>query len=132
MVPPRRPGRPSKLDAERQGRLLEGIRAGLTMEVAARRAGISVATLHRWLARGEAEESGRFREFCDQAFEAQADAEASCLARVMEAGREDWRAAAWIMERRWSERWARRQTFVVDSAEAETTRLQHQLQLDFP
>jgi hypothetical protein len=36
-------------------------------------------------------------------------AEPDMVARVKELGRQDWRALAWILERRFSGRWANRQ-----------------------
>jgi len=43
-------GRPSKLTDELERRLCDALRAGNHLEVAARYAGVSRSTLHRWLA----------------------------------------------------------------------------------
>ena len=44
-------------------------------------------------------------------------AEASLVAGIMLAGRSDWRAAAFILERRWPERWALRARAIASAGE---------------
>jgi transposase len=82
----------------------------MTHEMAARAAGISEATFYRWLQRGENSKSGIFREFCEAVKNAEAEAEAELLSFIIEQARSGtWQAAAWILERRHPERWARRE-----------------------
>jgi len=56
-----RVGRPTKLSAEVQEKILADVRAGAFAYVAAQRAGIDKATFFRWMARGESGE----QPFCD-------------------------------------------------------------------
>lgn len=104
-------GRPCKLDPERHAALVAALEAGAYRETAARGANIGVSTLYRWLEQGEADhEDGResaFRELWEAATRAEAVAEHEALDRVLTAGREDWRAAAWYLERKAPGRWGR-------------------------
>ena len=103
------PGRPTKLNAETSDRIIKALTAGSTKDVAAAAAGIAVPTFYDWLKRGEAEPGSEFSEFSKKVTRAIADAEMKLLSRVhnASAGKDaDWRAAAWILERRHPERWA--------------------------
>ena len=58
-------GRKTKLTPEVQDLIVEGINAGLTLELTCARAGVDPATFYRWLEKGEAAQTGVFCEFCD-------------------------------------------------------------------
>ena len=105
----RQPGRPSKLTPERQERIIELIRAGNYMEIAAQAAGINVATMYRWLQRGEETNSGKYHEFREAIMRARAEAEARNVTLIQTAARADWRAAAWFLERSFPDRWGGKQ-----------------------
>jgi transposase len=104
-------GRPSKLTAELQRRLCDALRAGNHLEVAARYAGISRPTLHRWLS--EAREDGAdpsLIELRAAVRKAEADAEVHAVGVVRKAiAQGDWRAALAYLERRHPQRWRRRE-----------------------
>ena len=92
--------RPSKLTAETQARFLQGLKLGLTIELAANYAGVGKSTVYRWLSRGD-EEDGQYREFRDAVKEAEGICAAQCMARILKAAEGgSWQSAAWIMERR--------------------------------
>lgn len=55
--------RPSKFNPEARAVLIGGIANGLTLEDAARAAGVGTQTVKTWLRRGRKEESGEFAEF---------------------------------------------------------------------
>src|SRR5262245_16412631 len=42
--------------------------------------------------------------------------EAALVSAIAAAGRRDWRAAAWVLERRWPERWGRVEVRSLDEA----------------
>jgi transposase len=64
-------------------------------------ADITTATLNRWLA-------DRHRAAFREAFlHAEAEAESRNLSVIARAAGEDWHAAAWLLERRYPDRWAR-------------------------
>lgn len=102
-------GRHPKLTEELARRILEALRVGNSLEVAAHHAGISRSTLQRWLSLGREEEAEpRYRSFAEQVRRARADAEYYAVAVLRRAMSEDWRAALAYLERAHPRRWARR------------------------
>lgn len=103
-------GRPSKLDAERKKKLFEALKRGATIAVACQSAGVSDRTVSEWIRRGEGRDRRKstkeYAEFAVQVQKAIADSEMALLTKVQQGARNDWRAASWILERRFSERWA--------------------------
>lgn len=103
------PGRADKLTPETQKKILDAVRAGAYMEQAAHHAGINQATLYRWLERGAGDDApARFREFREALTRARADAEVGAVAALRRAMPDDWRAAAFFLERSFPVRWRRR------------------------
>ena len=100
-------GRP-KLDPATMQRIVDLIRAGNYLEVAATAAGIHRSTLHRWLKYGRARQKGRFKKFVLAVEKAQAEAESRDVALIARAATEDWRAAAWRLERKQPRRYGPR------------------------
>ena len=101
MSEPRRRGRPSKLNDERVGTILEALRAGCYLETAAAYAGVHRDTVNRW--------RQEHPEFADQVERARAEGEVRGLLvinRAEQAG--DWRAAAWRLQHAYPERWTQR------------------------
>lgn len=101
-------GRPTKLTAEVQERIVHAVRAGNYMETAAAHAGVHKDTLYEWLKRGRAETQGAYRAFSDALEKALADAEMRDVATISAAGVENWQAAAWRLERKYPDRWGRK------------------------
>lgn len=77
-------------DPDQLRRLLDLLRAGNYLEIAARAAGVELDTLDRLLLE-----------------QAQAEGEALAIARIARAAAENWQAAAWLLERQFPERWGR-------------------------
>ena len=101
--------RPSKLTPAVQAKLCDAIRAGNYLETAAAFVGIDASTMHRWLKRGRSERKGVRHEFAVAVDKGLADSEAMAVARVTKAASEGtWQASSWLLERRFSERWGRR------------------------
>lgn len=98
-------GRRSKLTDERQARIMELIRQGCPQGVAARRSGLSERQFYDWCARGRAARSGKYHDFWNALEQAQAIAEATLVLRMQVHAQADWRAAAWMLERRFPDRW---------------------------
>jgi transposase len=98
--------RPTKLTAEREQRLLQAIQAGATRKAAALHAGIDERTLERC--------EQRFVGFADALSRAEADVEVRYAALIQQAAATDWRAAAWWLERRRAEDYARRDKVDLD------------------
>ncbi|HYW88566.1 MAG TPA: hypothetical protein VFB50_12400 [Chloroflexota bacterium] len=93
-------GRPSKLTPERAERLLQAVRDGNTLKAACACAGVTEETLASW--------RRRFLDFSECLTRAIAESEASLVASIRQAGAADWRASAWLLERRWPDQWANR------------------------
>ena len=110
----RRRGQPTKLTPERQRIILETLRVGATFEAAAGRAGVALGTIHDWRARGRGDKKDRpvtklYADFAAAVDEALADAEIRMVATIRKAGQQHWNAVAWILERRWPDRYGRRE-----------------------
>ncbi len=100
-------GRPTKLTAEVRGRLLAAIRVGADYGAACAYTGISRDTLHEWRRKGRA---GRqpYSGFSDALKEAEGMAVLGWLAKIEKAANDGtWQAAAWLLERRYPERYGR-------------------------
>jgi len=100
--------RPVKLDEELLKRIISCIRAGNYLETAAAYGGISKDTLYRWLRQGSRAKSGIYREFSDAVEKAMAEAEVRDVAIIAKAAEEQWQAAAWRLERKYPDRWGRK------------------------
>jgi hypothetical protein len=85
-------GRRSKATEARIEALLIALGTGCTREAAVRHAGIDRTTLYRWV---EREPGLRAR-----VEKAEADVEVRLAAQIVQAAPVDWRAAAWLLERR--------------------------------
>lgn len=109
----RRRGRRSKFTPQIRRILYEGILRGLTNELAAKAAGIDESTLYDWIKKGEAQKSGAYFEFAKSLTRARARAERRLADCVFKAAPTEWRAAAWALERRFHERWGKRENIEV-------------------
>jgi transposase len=105
-----------KFTEETTKKLLLSIRTGNYVEVACAAAGISRPTLLRWLRwskRKKLPEAAeplreRLKEFAADYHRAEAEAEEDDVMRLRLAGRRDWRAIAFRLERKHPERWGRK------------------------
>ena len=79
--------------------LVAAVETGVSIESACSIAGIHRSTWYEWRERPEIEAR------LDRAL---AIAESRLLDSIREAGRDDWRASAWILERRYPETWSKR------------------------
>lgn len=102
-------GRPEKLTKQIQDVIVESLKAGNYVETAAAFAGIHKATLYDWLKKGANQSSGKFREFSDAVKKAQAWSEDRDVKLIANAAGSQWQAAAWRLERRFPDRWGRRE-----------------------
>lgn len=104
-----RPGRPSKLTEDTKTALLNAIKAGLTYDLACGAAGISFQTFRNWQERGEAAKSGEYFEFLEDLKEAEGQGGQRLITLINRSANEgQWAAAAWILERRYPENFARK------------------------
>lgn len=103
-----RSGRPSALTPEVQAKVVSAIQGGNYRCAAARWAGVSMRTFSEWLKRGAAAKSGPHRDFLLAVQEAESQAEIRAVALVMKAAAEDPKHAQWWLERKFPQRWGRK------------------------
>lgn len=101
-------GRPTKFSQEIASKIVALIEAGNYIETAASAAGIHKETLYAWLRKGADQSKGEYKNFSDAVYRAVGLAEARDVTTIGKAAIEDWRAAAWRLERRNAKRWGRK------------------------
>jgi transposase len=107
-------GRPTKLTKELQAKIVQAIEAGNYIETAAAYAGVDKVSLYAWMKKGHHEpENGLHREFLNAVQKALAAAEVRDVTLLAAAAEESWQAAAWRLERKFPDRWGRRDTVTV-------------------
>jgi len=100
---------PRQLTDDVRDRIVAVTRAGCSVAVAAEVAGVSERTIYDWLARGTrpGRSEAPYRALRAAVEQARAEAEATLAARMSRAAaRGSWRAAAWLLERHYPDRWA--------------------------
>ena len=90
-------GRPTKLTPEVQDIIVDGINAGVTY-----------ATFYNWLEKGEVAKSGVLMEFFDAVSRAKADSALRLVSQITLQAPTDWRAAAFLLERRFPDDYGKR------------------------
>lgn len=93
-------GRPSKFTKARKDRIILAIAAGCTYEMAADYAGISRTTLWGWLRRGEDSKHKAYCTFLNDVKKAEIEGAMVHLGTITAASAKDWKASAWMLERR--------------------------------
>lgn len=88
--------------------VLELVRQGAPHLVAAIRAGIVERTFYNWVEKGKAAKSGQYRDFYDALQLAEATAEGTLVLQMRKHAAKEWRATAWMLERRFPDRWRER------------------------
>jgi hypothetical protein len=105
-----RVGRKSLLTPELIERLEQMLKAGNYIGVACRAVGIGEQTFRDWLRRGRTSDAPGdelYRELVERAELATAEGEVRNVAQIAAAARENWQAAAWMLERSYPERWGK-------------------------
>ena len=108
-------GRKTKLTLELQTQIIKAIQAGNYDYVACEYVGIHKSTFYRWMARGEKGRKGIYKEFSDSIKKANASSEIWAVAFVRSAMANDWRAAMTYLERKFPDRWARKEKLDITS-----------------
>ena len=93
-------GRPTKFTKERKERIIKAIAAGCTYEMAADYAGISRTTLWGWLRKGEDPKQKSYCTFLNDVKSAEIEGAMVHLGTITAASAKDWKASAWMLERR--------------------------------
>lgn len=102
--------RPIKLNKEIIKKIVDAIKAGNYLETASAYAGVSKVTLYNWLKRGaRAKRNSIYKEFLNAVEKAQAEAEVRDVLIIAKAAEKNWQASAWRLERKYPQRWGRRE-----------------------
>jgi transposase len=110
--------RPTKLTPQIRDHIAAAIRSGNYADAAAKSAGIGETTYYQWLKRGEsnAKVDRPFREFREAIKKAEGEAEVHAVALVRQAMPDNWQAAMTWLERRFPDRWRRRDAVAVEGS----------------
>lgn len=144
---PKPGGRPLKLTPEMEEAIVANVAGGNFYEASAEAAGLPTSTFYRYMevgsdvakARAVCEEEGRewkpatpndqrLLEFWEAVTRARAAAQVDAVKLVTKAGEDDWRAAAWYLERAFPKLYGKRlQVPEQEKSEAELTREQSKI-----
>lgn len=106
------PGKRGKLTPETAARICELLSQGNYDHVAASASGVAPRTFSSWLTKAqdpETDPTGVYAEFAELVEQAQAVGEGHNVSTIKQAARTNWTAAAWLLERKYPERWGRRE-----------------------
>lgn len=101
-------GRPTKLTDDLRENIALLVGQGNYIETAAAYCGISKVTLYTWMRLGHKEDEGPHRDFLNAVTKAEATGEMQALRTISAAGEKAWQALAWRLERKFPDRWGRR------------------------
>jgi hypothetical protein len=122
---PNRAGAKGKLTPEVQDKIVKALRAGNYRTTAAKVAGIHDATFYNWIKWGEAQKKGRYFEFFEAVKKAEAEGEAALIATINVASKDTWQAAAWILERKYPDRWGRKDALAMSGTLEHSGEVKH-------
>ncbi|AZN40449.1 helix-turn-helix domain-containing protein [Paenibacillus albus] len=110
---PKRRGRPPKLyknelNVDVQAKMCKLLREGHYIEPAAALCGVDRNTVYKWLKAGARGEDELYMAFHAAVERATAEAEQNALGVIRHAGKTQWQAAAWYLERRHPFKWGKR------------------------
>lgn len=113
-------GRKTLLYSESKDRLLDAITKGLTINDACEYAGISEQTYYNWLNKDVSsikneEDKKKYLEFLESLKKAQSECQMYCLDFIMKD--KSWQSKAWVLERRFPDRWAKKDMTINENNE---------------
>ena len=111
-INPTKRGRKTKLTPELTDRICSVLANGNYITTACAIARIHQRQFFRWMEKGEHESSGPYRKFYESVKEAEQTAELALLRDIRTD--DSWQSKAWILERRFPERWGRKDRLQAD------------------
>ncbi len=109
----RQSGRKGRISKEIIQKVENAIRSGNYAKVAAQYAGISERTFYEWKATGERDiekgDTTLYSQFFLSIKKAEAEAEVRNVSIIQAEAANTWQAAAWYLERKYKDRWSRRE-----------------------
>ena len=150
VLPPRPPGRPSKINPDRIERIRQGVLLGMSLKAACETVDVHYATVLAWMSRGRQQKSGQYRDFYNLIKRAESELMHKTLDRfekilttprrkikrvktitpdgeteISETVEEDhsthWPQLAWMLERRWPEHFGRQRIDVSGNIQHEVS-----------
>lgn len=104
---------------EVQDRVIDYLRKGHFVSAACGYAGINTRTYKDWMQKGkDHQEEGldsQYSRFVVRAEEAMAESQNRALQRIHQGMEDDWKAAAWFLERRHSSNWGKRESLRISN-----------------
>ena len=90
------------IDTTKTKNFASAIRQGCTYEAGASAIGVSVMTIYHWLRLGKkaTRKNDKYLKFLKAVKKAEHERQQFLLAQILEASNKDWKAAAWLLERR--------------------------------
>ena len=90
------------IDSNKTKNFASAIRQGCTYEAGASAIGVSVMTVYHWLRLGKkaTRKNDKYLKFLKAVKKAEHERQQFLLAQILEASNKDWKAAAWLLERR--------------------------------
>ena len=90
-----------------QNAMVEAIEGGNYATTAAEAAGIGKSTHYEWMEKGE-QGIEPYAEYAEAIKKAEAIAETNAVKVIQEASRDNWTAGAWYLERKFPDKWGRK------------------------
>jgi len=87
--------------------MVEAIKNGNYASTAAEAAGIGKSTHYQWIEKGE-QGLKPYAEYAEAIKRAEAEAEMNAVKVIQAASRENWTAGAWYLERKFPDKWGRK------------------------
>jgi len=100
-------GRITILNEAIQKAMVKSIEGGNYASTAAEAAGIGKSTHYQWMEKGE-QGIEPYAEYADAIKKAEAIAESNAVKIIQAAARENWTAGAWYLERKFPDKWGRK------------------------
>ena len=90
------------IDSNKTKNFASAIRQGCTYQAGASAIGVSVMTVYHWLRLGKkaTRKNDKYFKFLKAVKKAEHERQQFLLAQILEASNKDWKAAAWLLERR--------------------------------
>jgi len=101
--------RNTKLTPERKEIIIKALKVGVPVKYAAQSAGVCESSFYVWMEKGREAKSGIYMEFMEEVKKAESDSIAHAMGVVRAAMPKQWQAAAWYLERKDPEHFAKRE-----------------------
>lgn len=119
-------GRPTDCTPENIAKVCAALRLGVSQECAATSAGLCDRTFYTWMEKGR-EGIEPYAQFLREVHAAENDAERELVELIKASAPDDWKAGAWLLERRHPRRWGRLDRSEVSGANGAPIQVQAQV-----